>query len=112
MDIVAEPGRREVCAGHVAGLTIPDHEVAEDSDRVAAVETPTAPGQRDADLVVRIRGETGIGKGVVGIPDLRLLQKLVVLRHLELSDLDMRLRELETSPTAIARCCRPGEPEL
>ena len=54
--------RAEHRAGSVTGLAEPDHEIAEDADRVATETLAATPGQRNADLVVRVGRKAGVGK--------------------------------------------------
>jgi len=100
VQIVAESCRTYTSAGADAGLPEPDHEVAEDADRVAAVTLAPAPGQRDADFVVRVRRQARVDKSNIGVPDLGLLDEFVVLRDVEFGDLDVGLREVEPARAA------------
>ena len=49
---------------------------------------------------------------MVGVPDLHLLDELVVLRRGRTCDLDVRIRKLEATGAAIAGRGGPGEPQL
>ena len=100
VQIVAESCRTYTSAGADAGFPEPDHEVAEDADRVAAVTLAPAPGQRDADFVVRVRRQARVDKSNIGVPDLGLLDEFVVLRDVEFGDLDVGLWEVEPARAA------------
>ena len=81
VEVVSEARRTRHGARHVARVAEPDDEIAENADRVAAERPAAAPRQRDPHLVVRVRRQARIGVGVIRVPDLGLLDELVVLRR-------------------------------